>query len=299
MPQEIPSDDKIFLDLMKEIERLKSQQDANLADYSMKVAGLDAQIKGLASKKEGLVAEILALENDLGSAQVSVSKARNEADGIIKAAVAEAKEIIEKATVSAEVTIKNSSIMEENAKAIKREADALESEANQKVKYANEAFGKAETVKKQSVDLLADAENKVNKANILWEKAEAMIEQADAKQKAVEASEQSIIEAQAKIDEQKSALLTAELLLKDKYTAFDTEKAGILADLEEKRKALELKESEVATLRDHLIKQKEINAFKNAELDAGFSKLKREQDELKKSKIVVDNMKKELSKEGA
>lgn len=292
-------DAKIFLDLMKEIERLKSQQDANLADYSMKVAGLDAQIKGLASKKEGLVAEILALENDLGSAQVSVSKARNEADGIIKAAVAEAKEIIEKATVSAEVTIKNSSIMEENAKAIKREADALESEANQKVKYANEAFGKAESVKKQSINLLADAENKVNKAYIFWEKAEAMIEQADAKQKAVEASEQSIIEAQAKIDEQKSALLTAELLLKDKYTAFDTEKAGILADLEEKRKALELKESEVATLRDHLIKQKEINAFKNAELDAGFSKLKREQDELKKSKIIVDNMKKELSKEGA
>ena len=296
---EAVKDDKIFLDLMKEIEQLKSQQEANLADYSMKVAGLDAKIKSLSAKKDGLVAEILTLENDLGSAKVSVSKAKEESGQIVGDAVAEAKEIIEKSNSAAEVTLKNASIMEENAKSIKRDADAMESEANQKVKYANDAFDKAEIVKKQAGDILAEAEKKATEASVLMQKAEELIKQAEDRQAIVKTEEVFIIEAQKSLNEQKSILLDLDLVLKDKYVAFDNEKAGIMADLEEKRKALELKESEVATLRDQLIKQKETNSFKNAELDAGFSKLKREQDELKKSKMVVDNMKKELTKEGA
>lgn len=297
MPEE--TDDKIFLDLMKEIERLKSQQEANLADYSMKVSALDAQIKDLSAKKAVLVAEILALENDRDVAQVAIPKARKEAEEITKAAIAESKEIIEKATVSAEVTLKNASIMEENAKSIKRDADAMETDAAQKVKYANDAFNAAEIVKKETGERLAEAEKKATEASVLMQKAEAMTADAEARQAVIKTEEGLIIESQKSLNEQKSILLDMDLALKDKYTSFDKEKAVILADLEEKRKALELKESDVSTLRDQLIKQKETNAFKNAELEAGFSKLKREQDDLKKSKLVVDNMKKELTKEGA
>jgi hypothetical protein len=291
----MPEDNK-FLELSNEIEALKAQQEQNLEDYRSKLVLLDADVKALEAKKLALADEIKALGNKVDESKNAILTETGKASGIVSAAKAEAEAIAENAMTKANSLIELAEEMKVQAGKVLEANNSKIDDAIAREKQADETVRKADAYRLDAEIILVDANKKAQDAIKAKADADASIRTAEVKIKALEAYD-------AELNERFKAIKAEELLLYGKKQeladgllalnvsreTFSLDRLAALADIEAKK-------AEIEKMRAGLIEQKERNKFKDAELESGFARLKKEQGELRKAQSVVDSMKKELSK---
>jgi len=290
------SEDNKFLAISNEIAALKEQQKQNLEDYRVKYSKLDAEYRTLEVKKLSLTDEIKALGNKVDESKNAITVETAKASGIVSAAKADAESIVEEARVKANSLIELANEIKSDAENVLAANNAQIDDAIKREKQADEAVRKADASRLDAEIILGEANKKAQDAITAQANAEKVIATAEVKRKALEAYEAELNERFKAVKEEETLLSGKKQAIKDESDALASNKKQFADDCAIAVADIDAKKAEAEQIRAGLIDQKERNKFKDAELDAGYSKLKKDQDELKKAQKVVEAVKKELVK---
>lgn len=284
------------LEAKKALEVLAEQKDTVIKEFNQRYKDLDEKVKILDGRKKDLDNSVLSITSANEEAEAIVSKAKREATEIVNSAKASAVEIIDKAKIDAEVILLDAKEKNNEASRVldlsaKRdtEANSLKIHAEKLIKDAQTVTQKAKDIEAESIRMLADAIEKRKALAGEVAKIEKVQEDIVSRETRISTQERAAADQLTKNSIERQDLIDERAKLGETVEAFN-------AYMADKRAQISKELGEIAVLKESLIRQKDENSFKNAELDAGFSRLTREQEEVKRQKAVVDAMKKELSK---
>lgn len=281
---------------MEELQAIADQKRVLIDESSETYAKLDADIKELIKQKKELEAVLLTLKSAKDDAENIIEKAKAQAVQIISGASADGKNIVLDAMRDAEKVNKEAILDKERAQDLFMSFRAKDEEASL-LKTQAEILKKEADLDKQNAGiklveanmLLSDAEKKIDAIS----KSNELITN---ELKSLRERESAISKAEEEIKSAKESISNASIAISSRAEGLDTEKKAFDAFKSEKIEEIARSLATIEETKAMLIKQKENNAFKNAELDAGFSKLKRDQEEVRKQNIIIEATKKELSK---
>jgi len=296
-------DVQAFEDKVKEAKRelsaVSDQKATIIKDFTKQYQDLDAIVKDLEQRKSDLIVQINKLETSIEGETGRIQKSRDSLKEVSKAVEADSRAILEDARSKASLIIKE-------AEGLKEEAQKVLLSNNDKTDQANKFFAAAEKHLKMgesyridSEIILSDANKKAQDAITAQANAEKALAMAEVKTKALEAYEAELAARSAAIKEAEELISIAKQSIRDESDALSANKKQFADDCASVVADIEAKKAEIEQIREGLIKQNDQNKFRSAELDSGFSKLRREQEDVKKQKVVIDNMKKEFLNKGA
>lgn len=284
---------------LEDLKAISDQKSTVIKEFSDKYKKLDADVKALEIKKKELEKSALSVASANEEALVIVKKANSQSTEIINAAKADAKDIVEKAIFEAGNIIAEAVAKKEAAeKAEKAVADKI-GDANDKEATSARLLRESATIKAEAEKHLAEARTASLEASKRLAEASRMIVEAETQRDAVNLASQGVKDGLSLLRDKESAVEIDRMAVSDARAKLNDDIASFNALVSTKTAEINEKLAEIEATRIKMAKQKEENAFKVAELDAGFMKLKREQADLKKQQVIIDNMKKELSNRGA
>lgn len=278
----------------KKIQVLKEQQDQNLKDYAKKYSVLDGDFRELSKKVDVVSKQLSELERLKSNIEGDIASSKDKAPVIIREAKEKADDILQVAKdKAAEASVVAEKIVND-ARSVQEKADVIDREASIKMEMAGELLRSAEIKEAQAAKHLAEAESRNRESEETIQSIKDQEEEINKRIEELSATKERLDSRLADVSKRERLLQESEITISDLKSKLKVEIAEAESLKDYYIQAKNSVDIEFSALREELKKQSERQVWRDKELDAGFTKLKHDQETLKRELRNVEAVKKEL-----